>query len=117
MIEPNDFAPIDDRVLIRALPVNLNPSSLIVIRENEHLVDFVGDGSNGEHNDNRRVGIVGVVVATGPGGWDEKKFKVQKMSVKPGDVVMFTAWNDLATLLPSDHYLIREGDIWGMYEA
>lgn len=117
MIEPNELQPVDDRVLIRALPAEPNSAGLIVIRENPHLIDFVGDGVNGEHNDNRRVGIVGVVVATGPGGWDEKKFKVRKISVKPGDVVMFTAWNDLATLLPRDHYLIREGDIWGMYEA
>lgn len=99
MIDPETIQPLGDRLVVKKLPVDeVTASGLIVIRENPHLQDMIGDGANGEHNDNRRVFIRSIVVSCGS--------KVR--GIKPGDVVMHTDWSDAD--LPG-YALIRQGDI------
>lgn len=98
--------PLHDRLIVKHL--ERKPSSgLIIVRENEDMFDMVGDGKNGEHNDNRRVGIVSQVIQVG----------TSVRGVKKGDVIMHTAWNDLPAWLdaPKNYAIIREGDVFGHY--
>ena len=104
--------PLHDRVLVRLLEKE-RADGLVIIRERPDCVDLVGDGP--QHSDHRRVGFTGVVVAVGPGKLDEK-FKFRATRVKPGEVVTFSAWDDLDGRIPG-HCMIREGDIWGYGEA
>jgi co-chaperonin GroES (HSP10) len=108
------FEPTLDRVLVRRI-AEPRKDGLVLIRENPDCVDVVSNQTDGAHGDYRRVPVLGVVVAVGPGRFD-KKFKFHPTTVKPGEVVIFTEWNDWAEA-PEDLYLIREADIWGRYEA
>lgn len=110
--EPIPFQPTLDRVLVRRLKQKTRKHDLVVVRENPDCVDVVSNQADGSHGDYRRVGIVGVIVAVGPGKFDEENWKFYPTTVKPGEVVMFTEWNDWADA-PEDLYLIREADIWG----
>jgi co-chaperonin GroES (HSP10) len=107
--------PIHDRVLIRELPPAQRKDGLIIIREHPDKKDFLSNDTTGEHQDVQRVGAMGVVVAVGPGVWDEK-FKFHPTTLRPGEVVVFTAWDDLEGAIPG-HVMVREGDIWGRANA
>ncbi|HUD64704.1 MAG TPA: hypothetical protein VMQ17_09005 [Candidatus Sulfotelmatobacter sp.] len=108
------FQPALDRVLVRRMEKS-DDNGLVVIRENPHLVDVVSNQTDGNHGDYRRVPVLGIVVAVGPGKYNQK-FKFKPTTVKPGEVVIFTEWNDWADA-PEGLYLIREADIWGHYET
>lgn len=116
------FQPTLDRVLIRRLPArrlgicDAKAGGDRGLLQNPNCVDVVANQADGSHGDYRRVGILGVIVAVGPGKFDEEKWKFYPTTVKPGEVVMFTEWNDWADA-PEGLYLVREGDIWGHYEA
>lgn len=109
------FQPTLDRVLVRRMN-KPREDGLVVVKENPNCVDVVSNQTDGNHGDYRRVPLLGVVVAVGPGRWDHKKFKFRPTMVKPGEVVIFTEWNDWENA-PEDLFLIREGDIWGHYHA
>lgn len=114
MADPARVRLLRDRVLVRRIDKPTD-SGLVVIREHPEMVDFIDGDKTGAHNDNRRVGLTGVVVAVGPGVYDEDG-DFHRTTVQPGEVVMFTAWNDAADIFPG-HNLIREGDIWGWVHA
>jgi co-chaperonin GroES (HSP10) len=103
------LTPLHNGILVKHLEKKGTLSGLIVIRENSDMMDMVGDGMNGEHNDNRRVGLVSKVLSVGG----------SVLGVKKGDVIMHTAWNDLPAWLdaPKGYAMIREADVWGHYDG
>lgn len=104
---PFQLRPIHDRVLIEAIK---DPEQgLIIVRNDPHVMDAVNDGTDA-HSDYRRRGIKGTVIAVGPGKYG-KHHQLQPTSVKPGQRVVFSDWNDWETA-PEGFYLIREADIW-----
>lgn len=112
--DPYKIEPTQDRVIVRDFP---QPSSLVVlIRKNPNCVDVVSGQTKGDHGDYRRVGIYGEVIAVGPGKRD-KKDRLKRTTVKPGDKVQYTAWNDGEDFLPSGFRMITEGDIWGWIDG
>lgn len=50
------------------------------------------------------------VVAVGPGGWDEDGEKRIPLSVKKGDVVLFT-WGDELEVDDEEYYIVSESSI------
>ena len=102
---------LHDRVLVRKLPEKARLDGLILIKDHPDKVDVVNNDTRGEHDDYRRLPLVGEVLQVGPGKWTVKN-KFKPTTVKPGEVVIFTDWNDWAGA-PEDLFLITEGDIWG----
>lgn len=98
--------PLHDRILVQRL--TLKSQLIQVIRENPNLQDMIGQGDNAEHDDNRRVFLMSHVLAVGP----------SVHSVKKGDTIVHTAWNDLPPWLdaPPDYSMIRENDVAGHCE-
>jgi co-chaperonin GroES (HSP10) len=111
-----DIRPLQDRVLVRAInqaftTADLRPrsnGSIILIRKDSTLVD-------GVEGDYRRMPLCGEVLAVGPGKYD-KKNRFHPTTVKPGEIVIFTDWNDWEQAPPGVH-MITEGDIWGYPNA
>lgn len=107
-----DIRPLQDRVLVRALgkaftTADLRPrsnGSIILIRKDSTLVD-------GVEGDYRRMPLLGEIIAVGPGVYDAKN-RFRPTVVKPGEVVVFTDWNDWDDA-PAGIHMIREGDVWG----
>jgi co-chaperonin GroES (HSP10) len=100
------MTPLHDRVLVRYLHKKPSSSDLILVRENPDMMDYIGQGDNGGHDDNRRVGIVSQVISVGDGVRDIAK----------GDVIMHTAWDDLPEWLDHKGYAaIRVADVFGHY--
>lgn len=99
----DQLQPLHDRLLVKRLP--LKKRLLEIIRENPNLIDMVGQGCNGEHNDNRRGFLMSRVIAVG----------TSVQGIKKGDAIVHTAWNDLPPWLdaPSDYAMIRESDVAG----
>lgn len=94
--------PLHDRIVVQHLPEP--KTSIIIVRENPALMDFVGQGENGGHDDNRRVFVTSLVVSVGG----------DVRGVHPGDVVKHTAWDDLPEVLRQPGWaMIREADIAG----
>lgn len=95
--------PLRDLVLVEQIE-EAHPFGLVVIKNDPRSVDSVG-------GDYRRTILKGKVLAIGSGkrmgkGW------VRPLSVKKGDVVLFSDWNDWEEA-PRGHYMIEEGDILG----
>lgn len=109
-----NIRPLHDRVLVRRLPEAPRLDGLILIKNDASMMDVVHDGTD-KHSDYRRVPLLGEVVAVGPGKYDEKN-RFHRTTVKPGDVVIFTDWNDWDQA-PAGLYMIREGDVWGYPKA
>lgn len=114
-IDPYKFTPLHDGVLVRDLPQAPRGDGLIVIRENPELVNAISGTTDGSGDDYRRVGIVGEVIAIGPGRLSKRNRRIP-MTVKPGYQVTCTAWNDLELGLPKGFRLVCEGDIWFIHE-
>ena len=114
-IDPFKFTPLHDGVLVRDLPEAPRGDGLIVIRENPELVNAISGTTDGSGDDYRRVGIVGEVIAIGPGRLSKRNRRIP-MTVKPGDRITCTSWNDLELGLPKGFRLVREGDVWFIHE-
>lgn len=107
------FRPTDDRILVEDLPQK-RADGLILMLENPEMVDASSGTTDGSHGNYQRVGITGRVVAVGPGKWAEKKAVRIPIGVEPGEIITYTAWNDLPEgFLPPQYRLIRKNDIWG----
>lgn len=115
-IDPYTFTPLRDGVLVRDLPQQPRGDGLIIIRENPEMHDAVTGTTDGTHGDYRRIGVVGEIIACGPGR-TSKKNRLIPLSVQPGDRITYTAWNDADDALPAGFRLIQEGDIWFTHEA
>lgn len=94
------ITPLGDRVVIRALTEDeagsASPSGIII-------PDTVkGEKSGGEQ---------GVVVAVGPGRWDEDGEKRIPMEVKVGDRVLFSSWRDKVKVDGDEYSVISEADV------
>ena len=110
MIDPSQIIPLYDRVLVEVLSEKPRLDGLILVKNDSTVSDAVNDGTV-DHADYRRVPLLGRIVAVGPGKHDIK-WHFHPTTVKPGEVVIFTSWDDADGLLPG-HHMIREGDIWG----
>lgn len=95
--------PLGDRVVIRPLTDDemggtTSPSGIIV-------PDSVGKDEKSEQ---------GIVVAVGPGRWNEDGDSRVAMEVKVGDRVVFNSWRDKIKLNKEEFSIISEGDILGV---
>jgi co-chaperonin GroES (HSP10) len=115
VLEPIPFQPGEDRVLVRRIAEQIDAKSILCIREHPECVDVVSNQVDGNHGDYRRTGLLGVIVAVGPGKMSPR-FKFRPTTVKPGEVIVFSNWNDWEDA-PEGLYLIREADIWGYASA
>jgi co-chaperonin GroES (HSP10) len=119
------IVPIHDRVLVRRMPVDdlvrvkditdgvaANAKGLVITTPEPECMDVAHD-LTGDHADYRRVPIRGTIVAVGPGKLDHK-FKFRPTTVKPGQVIRFSHWNDLAGAIDPELCMITEGDIMGI---
>lgn len=107
--------PLHDRVLLRKIEKEWKPEEIVWVRDHPEFVDVVENMTDGRHGDYRRMPIMGVILAVGPGKRD-KKFRLRPTTVKPGEVVIFTDWNDWESA-PKGVYMVREADIWGYAAA
>lgn len=104
---------LEDRILVRRMIVPRS-DGLIIIKTDERSIDVVNDGT-GDHGNYSRRSLIGTILKVGPGKRNEKgKFK--PTTVKPGQVIVFSDWNDWEGA-PEGLYLIREADIWGHHSA
>lgn len=107
---PHAIAPLHDRIIVKRLEslATLDSKIILLVRENPELMDFVGDGNNGENNDNRRIAVMSKVIAVGSGCRDIKK----------GDLIAHTAWNDFPAIfdIPKDYAMITQRDVMGHIE-
>lgn len=109
--------PIHDRVLVKIVEEEVALDQILIVKDHAECVDAI-DGMRdpeGKHNDYRRVGILGEIIAVGPGKWvkperGEEFFR--PTTVKPGEFVYFTNWNDWEEA-PPGFALITEGDVMG----
>lgn len=56
----------------------------------------------------------GVVVAVGPGKWDEDGEKRVPMEVKVGDKVLFSSWREKVKVDDKEFSIVSEADILGV---
>ena len=94
--------PLGDRVVVRPLSDEesgtTSPSGIIV-------PDSVSKDEKNEQ---------GIVVAVGPGRWNEDGDSRVAMEVKIGDRVIFNSWRDKIKLNKEEFSIISEGDILGV---
>jgi len=114
-MNPEQFQPLRDGVLVRLLSDRPHPLGLIVLRENPQFVDVVSNQTDGAHGDYRHVSAEGIVIAVGPGRWHDKQSGSSHFiptTLKPGERITFTAgWDDLEGAI-AGHVLVREADVW-----
>lgn len=101
MAEKQSIKPLGDRVVIRPLSEEesgtTSPSGIII-----------PESAKDEKNEQ------GVVVAVGPGRWDEDGEKRIPMEVKEGDRVIFNSWRDKIKIGEEEYSVISESDILGI---
>lgn len=101
-MEEITIKPLGDRVVIRPLADGesdtTSPSGIIV-------PDSVSKDDKNEQ---------GIVVAVGPGRWNEDGDSRIAMEVKVGDHVIFNSWRDKIKLDKKEFTVISEGDILGI---
>ncbi len=96
------ITPLGDRVVIRPLSDDesgtTSPSGIIV-------PDSVSKDEKNEQ---------GIVVAVGPGRWNEAGTDRVAMEVKKGDRVLFNSWREKVKLDKEEFTVISESDILGV---
>ena len=93
------FRPLHDRVLVRRIEQDDKTAGGIIIPDTAKEKPQEGE-----------------VVATGPGGRDEKG-EVVALDVKAGDRILFGKWSGTEVKLDGEDYLImKESDILGIVE-
>ena len=93
------ITPLSDRVVVRALTeeeAGTKSASGIIIP------DTVSDKEEGRR---------GIVVAAGPGRWNEDGDKRIPMDVKVGDKIAFQSWKDKEKINGNEYWIISESDI------
>jgi len=98
MSEKTTIQPLHDRVVVRALTdeeAGTKSASGIIIP------DTVDKDKNDQ----------GIVVAVGPGRFDEDGEKRVPMDVSVGDRVIYKSWSDPVTVGGEEYRIIPEGDI------
>jgi len=102
MSEKSPITPLADKVVIRPLNEKENDiksASGIIIPSTIESKDKSDQG---------------IVVATGPGNWDEDGEKRIPLSVKAGDRVLFSSWREKVKVGEKEYFIISESDIHGI---
>ena len=105
MAEKSPITPLGDKVVIRPLGEDENSTksaSGIIIPDSVESKD---------KNDQ------GVVVAVGPGNWDEDGEKRIPLDVKVGERVLFSSWREKVKVGDKEYFVISQSDIHGIIEA
>jgi len=93
--------PLGDRVVIRPLTdeeAGSTSASGIIIP----------DSASKEKNDE------GIIVATGPGAWNEDADARVPLDVKVGDRVIFKSWAEKMKIEKKEYWVISQSDILGI---
>jgi chaperonin GroES len=94
------FRPLHDRVVVRRIEEDDRTRGGIIIPDTAKEKPQQGE-----------------IVATGPGGLDEKA-NLQPLDVKPGDRVLFGKWSGTEVKIDGEDLLImKESDILGVLEG
>ena len=105
MSEKCPITPLGDKVVIRPLTdeeTETKSVSGIIIPDSVEKKD---------KNDQ------GVVVAAGPGAWDEDGEKRIPLDVKDGDRVLFSSWREKVKVGEQEYFVISQSDIHGVIEG
>ena len=105
MAEKSPITPLGDKVVIRPLSEDessTTSASGIIIPDSVESKD---------KNDQ------GVVVAVGPGNWDEDGEKRIPLDVQEGDRVLFSSWRDKVKVGEDEYFVISQSDIHGVIEG
>lgn len=105
MAAKSPIKPLADKVVIRPLTDDESSSksaSGIIIPDSVE---------SKEKNDQ------GVVVAVGPGAWDEDGQKRIPLDVQEGDRVLFSSWREKVKVGDAEYFVISQSDIHGIIEA
>lgn len=105
MAEKSPITPLGDKVVIRPLTEDessTKSASGIIIPDSVEQKD---------KNDQ------GVVVAVGPGAWDEDGEKRIPLDVKAGDRVLFSSWREQVKVADAEYFVISQSDIHGIINA
>ena len=105
MSEKSPIKPLGDRVIVRPLSEeelgNTSPSGIII-----------PDSAKKEKPEQ------GVVIAVGPGKWDEDGEKRIPMEVKEGDKVVFSKYGfDEVKFEKNEYYIVSENNILGIFTS
>lgn len=93
--------PLLDRVVIRPLTdVESGSASASGI--------IIPESAAKEKNDE------GIIVATGPGKWDEDGEKRMPMDTKVGDRVIFKSWSEKVKVEKDEFWVVSESEILGI---
>ena len=105
MSEKSPITPLGDKVVIRPLADDENSSksaSGIIIPDSVESKD---------KNDQ------GIVVAVGPGSWDEDGEKRIPLDVQVGQRVLFSSWREKVKVADKEYFIIAQSDIHGILES
>ncbi|HMA78095.1 MAG TPA: co-chaperone GroES [Candidatus Paceibacterota bacterium] len=101
MAEKSPITPLGDKVVIRPLSEDesgTKSASGIIIPDSVESKDKSDQG---------------VVVAIGPGAWDEDGEKRIPLDVKEGDRVLFSSWREKVKVGEDEYFVISQSDIHG----
>lgn len=105
MADKSPITPLGDKVVIRPLTddeSNTKSASGIIIPDSVESKD---------RNDQ------GVVVAVGPGAWDEDGEKRIPLDVAEGDRVLFSSWREKVKVGDAEYFVISQSDIHGIVNS
>tara|TARA_B100000508_G_C11450670_1_gene273846 strand:+ start:672 stop:989 length:318 start_codon:yes stop_codon:yes gene_type:complete len=93
--------PLGDRVVIRPLAEEESGS-----KSASGII--IPDSAAKEKNDE------GIIVAIGPGKWDEDGEKRIPMETKAGDRVIFKSWSEKVKVDKNEYWVVTESEILGV---
>ena len=102
MSDKSPISPLGDKVVIRPLSDeenNTKSASGIIIPSTIESKDKSDQG---------------VVVAVGPGAWNEDADTRVSMDVKVGDRVLFSSWREKVKVADKEYFVIAQSDIHGI---
>lgn len=105
MADKSPITPLGDKVVIRPLTedeTSTKSASGIIIPDSVESKD---------RNDQ------GVVVAVGPGAWDEDGEKRIPLDVQVGDRVLFSSWREKVKVGDDEFFVISQSDIHGIINS
>lgn len=105
MADKSPITPLGDKVVIRPLTEDessTKSTSGIIIPDSVESKD---------KNDQ------GVVLAVGPGNWDEDGEKRIPLDVKVGDRVLFSSWREKVKVGDEEYFVISQSDIHGVINS
>ncbi len=102
MSDVSTIKPLGDKVVLRPLTdeeSNTTSASGIIIPSTV---------------DNKEKSDQGVVVAVGPGAWNQNNSARIPLDVKEGDRVLFSSWREKVKVGDKEYFVISESDIHGI---